>query len=445
MGAAKRVLPLVAVLALTPGLLIAQAPANQPPTVTLDEAIDLALTVQPAVVQARGAVTTAVAARRQATGSWLPTVSGSGSWSYASTSRYNSATGTFVSADRSDSYSAGLSASLTIFDGFQRAAQGRSARADFESADASLTNQQFQVTLQVKQAFFNALAADEFIRVSQTRLQRADEQLKVAKEKLAAGSATRSDTLRSAVEVGNARLQLLNAETSQASTRAALSRLIGYDGPVQAVADSGLFFMAPLDTGAVRAELLQTAPSVVAAEANAKAAAASVAVARAAYFPTLRGSFSQSWSGPVSAGRDSITNEANYLAFKGQWRAQLGLSWNIFDGFSREASVTRSNISSENAAAQAEDARRQANAQLTQQLATLAAARAQIDISRASLAAAQEDLRVVQERYRLGAATIVEVLTSQETLDQAEVDYIRARLDFLVARAQLEALLGRSL
>jgi outer membrane protein len=102
-------------------------------------------------------------------------------------------------------------------------------------------------------------------------------------------------------------------------------------------------------------------------------------------------------------------------------------------------------VDRESAQAQAEDARRQAAAQLTQQLATLASSRAQIGISRSSLAAAEEDLRVVRERYRLGAATIVDVLTSQITLDQSEVDYIRARLDFLVARAQLEALLGRSL
>jgi len=39
----------------------------------------------------------------------------------------------------------------------------------------------------------------------------------------------------------------------------------------------------------------------------------------------------------------------------------------------------------------------------------------------------------------------VDVLTSQITLDQSEVDVIRAGLDFLVARAQLEALLGRTL
>nr|MDP2483206.1 TolC family protein [Candidatus Palauibacterales bacterium] len=389
--------------------------------------------VQPAVVQARGAITTANAASREVVGSWLPRINSSGSWSRNSTTtRIDPTTQTEVTSPPY-SYSAGWNASIEIFDGFRRFAQGRSTSADFASAEANLTNQQFQVTLQVKQAFFNALAADELIRVSRTRLQRADEQLKVSKEKLAAGSATRSDTLRSAVEVGNARLQLLNAETSQASTRASLSRLIGYDGPVQAVADSGLFFLAPLDTAAMRDELLGTAPSVMAAEANAKAAAASVAVAKAQYFPTLSGTFSQNWSG-TDIGR-----------LGNSWAARLSLSWAIFNGFTREGNVTRSNVSRESAQAQADDARRQATAQLTQQLATLAASRTQIEIGQASLAAATEDLRVVQERYRLGAATIVDVLTSQITLDQAEVDLIRARLDFLVARAQLEALLGRSL
>jgi outer membrane protein len=407
--------------------------AQQVPTVTLDEATELAIRVMPAVVQARGAVTTAHAGSREVVGSWLPSLNGSGSWARNSTtSRIDPTTQTEVTSPPY-SYSAGWNAGIDIFDGFGRFAEGRSATANLESAGASLTNQQFQVTLQVKQAFFNALAADELIRVSQTRLQRADEQLKVSKEKLAAGSATRSDTLRSAVELGNARLQLLNAQTSQASTRASLARLIGYDGPVQAVADSGLFVMAPLDTAVLRDDLLRTSPSVIAAEANAKAAAASVAVARAQYFPTLRGTFSQNWSG----------TDLDRLG--SSWAARLSLNWSIFNGFAREGSITRSTVSRENAQAQADDTRRQASAQLTQQLAILEGSRAQIDIAQASLAAAQEDLRVVQERYRLGAATIVDVLTSQITLDQSEVDLIRSRLDFLVARAQLEALLGRAL
>jgi outer membrane protein len=451
MTAASPLFTLGLAAALTmPGLLsaqdsTAQASAAQVPTVTLNDAIELALRVQPAVVQARGAVTTAQSGKREALGAWLPTISSSGTWGLASNSRYNSATGTFVSADRQDSYSAGLSASLTIFDGFQRNANSRSASATLESADAKLTNQQFQVILQVKQAFFNALAGRELLRVSETQIQRAQEQLKASQEKLAAGSATRSDTLRSRVEVGNAQLARLSAQTQLATAEANLARLIGYDGPVRAVGDSSLFTMAPLDTAALRSEVLQTAPSVVAAEADAKAAAAAVAVSRAAYFPSLRGSFSNTWSGPVGIGVDPTTQQPAYLTFRRQWQARLSLSWDLFNGFSREGSMTRSQVSRESAQATADDARRLASAQLTQSLAALQSAQSQIGIAQASQAAAEEDLRVVRERYRLGAATIVDVLTSQVTLDQAEVSVVQAQLNFLVAKAQLESLLGRTL
>jgi outer membrane protein len=361
--------------------------STQVPTVTLNEAIELALRVQPAVVQARGAVTSAQDSKREVLGSWLPTINSSGSWSLASNSRYNSATGTFVSADRQDSYSAGLSASLTIFDGFQRAANGRSASATLASADANLTNQQFQVALQVKQAFFNALAAAELMRVSETQIQQAEEQLKVAREKLAAGSATRSDTLQSLVALGNAQLARLNAETQVATAEANLARLIGYDGPVRAVGDSTLFIMAPLDTAALRDEVLRTAPSVVSAEANAKAAAAGVAASRAAYYPQINASFSNTWSGPVGIGIDTVTNQQQYLTFRRQWQTRLSVSWPLFNGFSREGALSRAIVNRESAAAQADDQRRLASAQLTQQLAALQSTRSQINIAIASQAA----------------------------------------------------------
>ena len=73
------------------------------------------------------------------------------------------------------------------------------------------------------------------------------------------------------------------------------------------------------------------------------------------------------------------------------------------------------------------------------------AARQRIEITGISVAAATEDLRVQQERYRLGASTIVDLLTSQEALNQAEVDVVNARFDYLRAKAQIEALIGRNL
>lgn len=409
------------------------AAAQQVPTVTLDEAIELALQVQPTVIQARGNMRVAQAARREAMGSWLPTLSGNSSFSRNSSNRFNQATQTFLSAPASNSYSAGLTASLQLFDGFRRSAASRSAGADAVSADADLVAARFDVVLQTKQAFFNAVAGEELVHVAQTRIQRAEEQLKISKEKLAVGSATRSDTLRGTVELANARLQLLNAETQLSNAHASLSRLIGYDGQVRTVSDSALFVLAPLDTIYIREEVLQGSPSVLAADAAARAAGAQVAVSRAQYFPTVNASYSPSWSG------------SDLGQLRSSWSLRLTMNWALFNGFSRESNMARAAASRDAAAARVEDARRMAMARLTQDLAALTSAQVRIGIAETSLAAADEDLRVQRERYRLGAATLFEVLTTQQSLDQAAVDRVQARLDFLIARAQLEALLGREL
>lgn len=406
--------------------------AAQTVTVTLDEAVELALEVNPAVIQARGQLHTAGAAKREVLGSWLPSLSTNAGWSRNSSSRWDERTQTTITGS-SSSMSAGISSSLTLFDGFRRFAEGRAASADVASADAALVNQEFQIALQTKQAFFNALAADELVRLSELRIQRAENQLRISADKLAAGSATRSDTLRSRVELANAELQLLNAQTQRATAEANLARLIGVEGTVRAVADSGLFEPVVVDTATLRLEAQANAPSVIQADAALSSAQASLAVSRSQYFPTLNSSFSTSYSGQQL---DQLNSS---------WSVRVSLSWPLFNGFTRETNMARSATNRDVAAAQAQDARRQVNAQLTQYLASLASAGASLEIAEVSYAAAAEDLRVQQERYRLGAATIVEVLTSQVSLDQAAVDIVQARFDYLVAKAQIEALVGREL
>jgi outer membrane protein len=422
-----------------------RAAAGQERTVTLEEAIRLALQVQPAVVQARGDVDVARAGQREAIGGYLPTVSFSSSLSQNSPDRWNPQTQQYITGQRSVSYSTGLSASLLIFDGFSRMAQTKAAGATAASAEASLTNQRFQVILQTKQAFFNALAAAELVKVTQTQVARSEQQLKISKDKLAAGSAIRSDTLRATVDLGNARLQLLNAQAQLATAEANLARLIGVEGAVHASGQPAFPDLAALDTAALRQEVLRASPAVQAAEAQARAARAQVGVSRSQYLPTISASYSQNWAGAQNDVWLSPSSVVNWPKLGNSWSLRFNLSWPIFNGFTRETGLTRSLASRDAAEARAADARRQANANFTQQLAALEAAAQQLAIAQASRAAAEEDLRVQQERYRLGAATIVDVLTSQVSLGQAEVNLVQARLNVLLAKAQIEALLGREL
>jgi outer membrane protein TolC len=413
--------------------------------VTLEEAVALALRAQPAVVQAQGDLDVAYAGKRQAIGSYLPTLSFSSGISQNSPDRWNPQTQQYITGQRSVSYSTGLDASLLLFDGLSRMADTRAANATVSSADATLTNQRFQIILQTKQAFFGALAAAELVRVTATQVARAEQQLKISKEKLAAGSAIRSDTLRSTVELGNARLQLLNAQAQLATAEANLARLIGADGAVRASGTPVLPSVSALDTAALRLEVVSRSPSVQAADAQARAADAQVGVARAQYFPTLRASFSQNWAGAQNDVWLSPGAIADWPRLGNSWSLRFNLSWPLFNGFSRETAMTRSLAGRKAAEARAADARRQANAAFTQQLAALESAAQQLAIAEASRAAAEEDLRVQQERYRLGAATIVDVLTSQVSLGQAEVNLVQARLDLLLAKAQIETLAGREL
>ncbi|MFN0177738.1 MAG: TolC family protein [Gemmatimonadales bacterium] len=421
------------------GLAAGAASGQTKPTLTLTEAIERAERVQPRVIQAAGALRNADARVRSAKGAYLPNfnVSSSAGEFYSEGQRIDPSTGQLVPTNSSNtSLNGSLNSSIELFDGFRRSAESRSARANRESATESLEDARYQQQLQTTNQYFDVLAAIQLARVREAGVRRADEQLRASIARLRAGAAIRSDSLRSLVTLGNARVQLINAQTQLATAEANLGRLVGADGPATAADDSSYYrVLTELDTTALRVEALNRSPQVRLAEANARSARASVNVARSGYWPTLVLAASNSLNG----------SEQNDYRFLQQRQATLTVNWAVFNRFTREQNIAQQRSSAETADANAGEARRLILANLTTRLAELDAARTRIGIAQTSLAAATEDLRVQQERYRLGVATIVDVVTSQESLAQAEVDAVTARFDYLRAKAQIQALIGRQL
>ncbi len=419
------------------GLAGEQAPVvpQAPLAVTLQEAVRRALDVQPAMVQARGEQRNAGASGRSAWGAFLPTVNTNASAARSNTSSFRS--GTTDTLPPLYSYSGGLSASLVLFDGFSRFANLRAASASQDAAAAGVVNQRYQVTAATAQVFFTALANEELVRVAQAQVDRAKAELQTAVNKFQAGAATRSDTLTATVDLGNARLALLQGQANLATAQANLGRQVGVDQLVRAVPDSAF---PPLpDTTTMRASALQTAPLIRQAEAQATAAGAHVWSTRSQYWPTLTLSYNNSRTGVGSPTLPLFTNYPETFT----WR--FGVSWTLFNGFGREQAQVSANVAHDVAVAQAADARRQVNALYTQQLAATFTAWAQIGIAGADVAAATEAVRVQQERYRLGAGTLLDLLTAQANLTQAAVSQVQARYNYLIARAQLEAIVGHTL
>jgi outer membrane protein len=414
--------------------------AAQERVVSLADAIRLAERTQPSVVQAQGEVQTAAAQRRSAWGTYLPAVTASSSASdffSEGASRIDPLTGQVLSGNTTNrSLNTSLRASVDLFTGFRRGAELNAARAGQAQADAGLVDARFQQALATTNQFFDALSAAQLVGVREASVHRAEEQLKVSVAKLQAGSATRSDSLRSLVTLGGARLDLIQAQTDLATAEAGLARLIGETGRVRALDDSSLQrVIAAVDTQALRQEAESRSPRIQTAAAGVQVARANLKASRSQYWPSLTLGANTSWN---------ASRTTDYTFFN-QRQVSLLLSWDLFNGFDRELTVAQREASLDLAETSAADERRAVDAELTQRMAELDAARAKIDITATSVAAAREDLRVQQQRYRVGASTIVDVLTSQEALNQAEVDVVNARFDYLRAKAQLEALIGRTL
>lgn len=407
--------------------------------VTLDEAIKLAAQVQPTVVQAQANVQRAHAQMRAAKGAYLPTLNfgATGTESYTGGGNVVDPTSGQIVPGSVSNASVGttLSASVDLFTGFRRRAETRAARATTDAAQAGIVDARYQQRLTTTNQFYDARAAAELVRVRESSVQLATEQLRTSITKLQAGTATRSDTLRSRVALGTAQLNLVTAQSSLATTEAGLGRLVGVFGRVKAADDSSLHQTGPIDTTGLRAEARKGAPVLLNATATAQAARASVAAAHAAYWPTLALGASTGFAGTQR--QDYTLNNSSQL--------RLQLSWNLFDGFSREQQIVQQETNAEVADATALDVGRQVDASVTSGLANLDAATTQVTITGTSLIAAQEDLRVLQERYRVGLATILDVLTSQESLTQAEVDVLTARFAYLRAKATLEAIVAHPL
>jgi len=409
--------------------------------VSLAEAVKMAQLNAPSAVQARGQLKTTASAVRSLYGSFVPSLSLSVGQNKQASQRFDALRNQVINSASPWNYSSGLSTRLEIFDGGRRFADLRSRNADVDAAEANEVAQQFSIALQVKTQYANILAARESEASARAQLEQAQAARRASVAKVRAGAATISDSLRSAISVGNARLAILTAQNSIRVASATLTRLTGASRMVTAdPADTAGFAVTAIDS-AVLAQMSRQGPAIRQAEMSVAAAKSAVRSSRSTYLPTVSMSYSYSGSGtdPYGFGNDT-TKRFLYGSTLG-----FTLSFPLFNNFNREDQVVRAKVANDNAAAQLRDAQLLAQQNLIQQVGALSTAEERIHIQQASVVAALEDLRVQQQRYTLGASTLLDLLTSQSQLNQARVALIQARQDYRIARAQLEALIGRDL
>src|SRR5256886_14438580 len=172
---------------------IAMTAVDSLPVVTLPEALRRATGLDPNYVAALGQVDNAVWARRSAFSVFiLP----SGTLSTRAP-KYAPPFFNFATL-KPEPYSvqAAVSASYDLFTGGQKLAELTRSGAALDAAHAGELQARFASALLTEAAYYAVLAGTELLRVARERVQRAEQQLAVARARVTSGAAVQTDSLQ---------------------------------------------------------------------------------------------------------------------------------------------------------------------------------------------------------------------------------------------------------
>ena len=404
-------------------------------SITLDEAIERSVIRSPQIASQQQQLDNAYLSQKTGWASFLPTLNANGSGALRSAQTFNDVTGLLESGS-SDSYGAGLSGSWTVFEGLRRFREYDAAKADVRASEARYANARYQVALQTKTVFFSALRQEDLLEVSRQRVVQAEQNMVIVRNRTLLGEATVSDSLRARLDVVNANQAVLQGENALRAARFSLGRQIGIGQPVTPARPADLEPSALPYTEQEIMELAEsTSPSVIAAAESSVSAGLGVSAARTQYIPSFRLSSGYNWQNQTASLAGGNTS----------WNMSLSMSYPIFNGFQRETSIDRAQYVQRVLRLQEDDARLGAREEADAALQNLLTAEQAILIAQDASFVAAEDLRVVRARYGAGAATVLDILVSQNAVTQADADVVTTRYDYILARAELVAILGREM
>ena len=488
-----RSLRLVVLLAIPAQVMLGQQPSTSVPSgLTLDEAIAIARRNNPIFLQTTNALKTADMQVRSAYGALLP----SSNASFAT--RYQQGGTQFVqgvqiggSGDtKQSSYSLGLNYSIS---GAALYAP-QAAKANRTAAEASILDGSEVLRAGVTTQYITVLQAQARAALQDTLVSTAQSQLELAKAKTAVGAGTALDIRRAEVAVGQAQVQAINAHNLAEVEMLRLFQQLGIPKP-GAVALTTKF---PIATPSFTLDSLLAAarrvnPAVASLRANERASALMVKAQRSRYLPSL--GVSTGWGGnsfqyaddefPVAQTRAQLAGQQRSCFTQDSIRARVGmpslgcdrfvltdedaaairadnnnfpfkfnrnpvgvsafLTLPIFDNFQREQAVEQAQVTRENATYTLRARELQLTTEVTQNYLNLMAAVQTVQLQEQNAAKAQEELQFAEERYRVGAATFLDVTTSRATYEQALIDRVNAIYDYHKAFAALESAVGRPL
>jgi len=448
----NRLLPLFAIVVSVPFVLVAQSVTSTktPVALTLERSIEIGLSQNTQVVLAQNTVEAQHSNVLVAYGNLLPTVSASASWRRDNVDLergfFQEGIG-FVNqrvSRTTNSFRTSAGASITIFDGFGNTANLNRARAGALSSELNLDRTRQTVVFTTTQLYLNVLRTEQLLKVAADNLKRSMRQLERIEESNRIGAVALADVYRQQVVVGNDEISMIQAKNNYDRAVADLVYYLGLnaldeyqfeDPGIPSDVDTAEFLSVNERYRDVRSlfdQALELRPDYQSAIENLNRARSGVTAARAGHFPTVTGFTSYA----LNADEIGVLRENRTLT----WGISINLP--IFNGWQIDNAVQQAKVDRKNAEEMLSQAHRQIQVDLRKSLLDLEAAQKRIEVSQKSVQSAEEDRRIAEERYNLGAGTLLDLLTANAQYTTAVSNKVNAVYDYILAKRQMEYFLG---
>jgi TolC family type I secretion outer membrane protein len=437
---------MMVLVAITVGLLVGErggvtvfaeepkASQAMPDVLTLEKAVELALSYHPSLRVASGTQAINEALVGQAQSGFYPQVSALSGYQRTTANPTRNFTGSpLPRSTRGDTfgyYQNGVTLNQLLYDFGTIKSQVDTAQYNLQAAKANAETAVQTVVINVQQAYFSLQQAQRLVKVNEEALTQFKQHLDLAKGRFKAGVAAKVDVTTAEVDLSNARLNLITAKNNALVARVTLNNAMGIQttSPYRVLDPSpGEAYQITLDEAVARA--MQLRPEMISQRAQERAAEAAIKAAQGNFFPTVTSSANYSYS-------------ATDFPLVYNWNFAGTVNIPIFSGFLTQQQVAQARANLLMTKANGDVLRQTILLEVSQALLNLEAASERLEVTKITVTQARERLDLVEGRYKAGLSNAVEVTDAEVVLVTAQVNDVVAMSNYQSVKAALDKAMG---
>ncbi len=421
---------------------VAQSSEQPSLTLTLEKALEIALSESPTIKVAEQEIEVKRYAKQETYSSLYPRFDVTAQYQRVLAKQtmsmdFGGQTQT-IKVGSDNSFNGGVSASMPVVNA-QLWESLKISVADVVLAVEKARSSQIDMIEQVSKAYFSVLLAKESLVVYQRVYDNAVENNKNIKMRYDVGSVSEFDYISSNVSVQSAIPNLIEAQNSVVLALWQLKALLGVDLKMNIdVAGSLMDYEAQMNYAHTIDQLdLSNNTTLKQLGIQENMLESALKISKLANVPTLSINAAYLYTALGNDGKFFQAKAWNPYSYAG---VQLNIP--IFAGGQRRAAIKQATINLSNLQLQRENAERQLRVAVVQSLNNMQTSVKKFSAAAATVSQAQRGYDIAVKRYEVGRGTLVDVDNSQLQLTQAELGRNSAVYNFLVSKIALDKILG---